>query len=170
MDIQIVPMTEQHFEGYYSCMDVVARERRYLGFLEAPELEASRRWVLSNIKKDAPCFVAVDNEIVVGWCDIQLRTTPGFTHRGELGMGLLPKYREKGIGVKLMTAALRKAGELGLERVELKVFASNTRARRLYEKFGFVLEGQKKEARKLDGVYDDVVEMALFLTQWEESA
>ncbi len=70
----------------------------------------------------------------------------------------------------LLTAALQKARQLGLERVELEVFASNTYAQRLYQKFGFVSEGHKKQARKLDGAYDDIIEMVLFLAQWQEPA
>jgi RimJ/RimL family protein N-acetyltransferase len=50
-----------------------------------------------------------------------------------------------------------------LERIELEVFASNTPAITLYEKKGFVVEGVKKKARKLDGVYDDMIQMALFI-------
>ena len=44
---------------------------------------------------------------------------------------------------------------LGMERVDLEVFASNEAAIALYPKFGFVVEGMKKRARKLDGKYDD---------------
>lgn len=62
-----------------------------------------------------------------------------------------------------MAHDLQKAKGMGLERVELEVFASNAPAIALYEKMGFVTEGVKKRARKLDGLYDDVVQMALFL-------
>jgi hypothetical protein len=37
------------------------------------------------------------------------------------------------------------------------VFASNTRAIRLYERLGFVHEGVRHRARKIDGAYDDNV-------------
>jgi hypothetical protein len=33
----------------------------------------------------------------------------------------------------------------------------------LYERRGFICEGVKRRARKLDGVYDDITAMALFL-------
>ena len=52
---------------------------------------------------------------------------------------------------------------MGLERIELEVFVSNAAAIKLYEKAGFVVEGVKKKGRKLDGEYDDLVEMALFI-------
>jgi RimJ/RimL family protein N-acetyltransferase len=60
-----------------------------------------------------------------------------------------------------MEAAITAGWEAGLERIELEVFASNTRAFALYEKLGFVTEGVKRRARKLDGQYDDNVLMAL---------
>jgi RimJ/RimL family protein N-acetyltransferase len=169
MDIQIVPITEDHVGGYHACLDIVARERRYLGLIEAPALAASRQWIASNIAKNAPYYVALHSGNVIGWCDIEPFDRPGFTHRGRLGMGVHPAYRGQGIGARLLIAALHKARQVGLERVELEVFASNTRARQLYEKYGFVVEGHQKEARKLDGVYDDLIEMVLFLTQWKET-
>jgi RimJ/RimL family protein N-acetyltransferase len=48
-----------------------------------------------------------------------------------------------------------------MERIELDVFASNKAAIALYLKLGFVTEGVKRRARKLDGEYDDNVFMAL---------
>ena len=48
-----------------------------------------------------------------------------------------------------------------MERVELEVLASNLPAISVYEKLGFQRKGVKRRARKLDGVYDDNVIMAL---------
>jgi ribosomal protein S18 acetylase RimI-like enzyme len=77
-------------------------------------------------------------------------------------MGVHKDYRGKGIGTALLGQALEEARSLGLERVELGVYASNLAAIRLYEKYKFQREGRKKRARKLDGVYDDIIDMALF--------
>ena len=41
------------------------------------------------------------------------------------------------------------------------MFASNERAIALYRALGFVIEGIKRRARKLDGQYEDNVFMAL---------
>jgi RimJ/RimL family protein N-acetyltransferase len=50
-----------------------------------------------------------------------------------------------------------------LERIELEVYGSNESAIRFYERTGFVVEGVKKKGRKLDGEYDDLVQMAVFI-------
>ena len=60
-------------------------------------------------------------------------------------------------------SALDAARETGLEKVELDVFASNTAAIEMYKQAGFTLEGRKLKARKLDGKFDDIIQMGIFL-------
>lgn len=163
MGVAIVPIAEEHIEAFHRCLDVVARERRYLGYLEAPSLESTRRFVRGNIASDHVQLVALVDGALVGWCDILPHKKPGFTHCGSLGIAVHPEYRRRGIGRRLISEALNRARVKGIERVELEVYASNTAARALYEQFGFVVEGIKRRARKLDGQYDDIVLMALFL-------
>src|SRR4051812_33719543 len=57
--------------------------------------------------------------------------------------------------------AIDRAWNSALERIELEVVASNEPAVGLYRKMGFVTEGVKRHGRKLDGVYDDIIVMAL---------
>jgi len=52
-------------------------------------------------------------------------------------------------------------GPLGLRRVSLEVGASNARARRVYDRAGFIVEGVRRQVRLVDGVWDDVVDMAM---------
>ena len=54
-----------------------------------------------------------------------------------------------------------KAKEIGLIRVELTVREHNMPAQSLYKKLGFVIEGVKRKGVKLDGVYEDVIMMAV---------
>jgi RimJ/RimL family protein N-acetyltransferase len=165
--IQILPIAEEHIESLHHCFDTVARERKYLARVQAPPLEAVRQFALKSIESAAIRLVALSQEEnqarVVGWCDISPMKREGFTHRGTLGMGVHKDFREHGIGTRLINEALSKAKGKGLERIELEVFASNAPAIKLYEKLGFVVEGVKKKARKLDGIYDDMIEMALFI-------
>lgn len=52
-------------------------------------------------------------------------------------------------------------GPLGLRRLSLEVGASNARARRVYDRAGFVVEGVRRQVRIVDGTWDDVVDMAM---------
>jgi hypothetical protein len=65
----VVPIAEEHIEGFRAGLDTVARERRYLTFLEAPSLEETRRFVRRNIREGCPQCVALVEDKVVGWCD-----------------------------------------------------------------------------------------------------
>lgn len=163
-DVQIVPIAEEHIEGFHSCLDTVARERRWLAFLQAPPAESTREFVRANIARAVAQFVALSGEEVVGWCDVRPRGLETLSHCGTLGMGVRQDYRRQGIGGRLAVHTIARAKEQGLERIELEVYASNVPALKLYEKMGFVVEGVKKRACRIDGRYDDIVDMALFLS------
>lgn len=161
-EIRVVPTGTNYVEGIHRAVDVVARERRYLGLVEGPPVGATRAWVEALVAGAGFQFVAVDDgDSVVGWCDIVRNPREGFRHCGQLGMGVTPDARGQGLGERLAKATIERAWDAGLERVELEVFASNEPAIRLYEKLGFVVEGVKRRARRLDGHYDDNIMMAL---------
>jgi ribosomal protein S18 acetylase RimI-like enzyme len=161
--IEIIPIAQDHIDGFHRALDIVARERRYLAFLEAPPIEATRTFVLDNIKRGHPQFVAVSADgAVVGWCDVTpVSSRPTQAHRGVFGVGLLPQFRGQGIGTKLTQSALAAARAFGLHRVELTVREHNTGAIELYRKAGFQIEGVQRDASLVDGVYEDVICMAV---------
>ncbi|GAB4534996.1 MAG: GNAT family N-acetyltransferase [Anaerolineae bacterium] len=84
-------------------------------------------------------------------------------HVAELGVLVLPAYRGRGVGQLLVAYALDWAGEQGLKKIVLNVFATNHRALRLYRRLGFVLEGTRKMQYNIKGQYVDEFLMAKFL-------
>ena len=164
-NVRVVPIAEEHIEGYHRAVDAVARESRYLARTEAPPLEDARTFSRENIAKGNAHFIALDGDRVVGWCDIVPSKREAFTHCGTLGMGLVAEYRGRGIGARLLRAALDTARRNGLERVELDVFESNEPAIRLYRRMGFIVEGTRVRAARLRGEYFNVVGMGLFLRE-----
>ena len=160
-DATIVPLSDAHIEGFRAAVDGVARERRYVAMLEAPPLEDCRAYVLDMRRRGFPQYVALYDTHVVGWCDISPANRPVYAHSGTLGIGIVAGYRGRGLGTRLLAAALQRAREIGLTRIELDVRAANTPAIALYERFGFVREGVKKNAVRVDGEYEDVIAMAL---------
>lgn len=169
MEIEIRPIIERDIPGFREAVDEVARERRWLGAVEGFPLEVTRGFVQGLIEQGAPAFVAVNAQgDVVGWCDIQPRGAEGFRHLAELGMGVRAPWRGRGLGRRLAEAAIARARELGLEKVQLDVYASNLGAIALYERLGFVREGNHARARLLDGAHDDVLTMGLYLTPVRE--
>lgn len=75
--------------------------------------------------------------------------------------------RGKGYGTDALNVLLRYIfQEMNLNRVGLEVYSYNTRARRSYEKLGFVLEGTIREGLLRDGAYHDILQMGILRREW----
>lgn len=160
--IEIVPIAESYIAGFRAALDQVARERRYLVFLEAPSLEDCTDFVRNNMATGNPHFVAVAGTEVIGWCDIVRATwRPLFLHTGVLGVGVTKPWRGQGVGTALIRTALEKAWASGFTRVELTVRESNGEAVALYRRLGFLEEGRHANAILLDGLYENTLSMAM---------
>jgi RimJ/RimL family protein N-acetyltransferase len=157
--ILIRPISEADTEGFRQAVGIVGRERIYIRLTDAPDAEGALAFVRSNIQSGNPQFVAEHDGNIIGWCDIVREDYEAEQHCGSLGMGIIPDWRERGIGRQLIEAALRAASAAGFSRVELTVNADNERAIRLYESVGFVQEGRKRSARLLEGQFRDVLVM-----------
>jgi len=90
---------------------------------------------------------------------------PGFHSNARAqwlyGHGVLPEYRGRGIGRKLIDATLAEARRIGLKRIGLSAFADNARAIALYDSFGFKHEGRLRDYALIDGKYADFIMMSL---------
>lgn len=160
--MRIVPIEEKHADGFHACLDAVAKEKRFLAFQEAPPIESTRTFVKDNIGTGQVQLVVLDDETVVGWCDILRPKLATFAHVGTVGMGLLSGYRGKGIGRDLLARAVKAAFSSGMEKIELQVFDSNVYAIELYRSLGFSEEGRLIGKAKIDGAYLSMLCMALF--------
>lgn len=89
---------------------------------------------------------------------------------GNAGLGIFigePDEWGKGYGTDAVNAIVDFAfGELRLERVWLNVGTENVRARRSYEKAGFVHEGTQRHDRYEGGRYTDGHIMSILRDEW----
>lgn len=73
----------------------------------------------------------------------------------------------RGIGTEATRLLVRHGFEnVGLNRIELEVYAFNPRARRVYEKVGFRLEGTRRQALLWDGDAVDAHVMAMLRSEF----
>jgi ribosomal protein S18 acetylase RimI-like enzyme len=162
MTYPVSPIELRHIESFGDCVGEVARERRYLAIVDAFPPEQNALWVAVNRARGNPLFVALDGERVVGWCEIRREALPGREHSGSLGVGVRAAYRRLGLGRRLMDIAIATAWQRGFARIELWVRSPNAVAIALYTRLGFVEEGRRRDAVRLDGGSEDEVLMALF--------
>ena len=144
-----------------AALDSVAREHRYLAFLEAPPIEQVREYIEGNILAGHPHFVALADWRLVGWCDVVPNKRPTLAHSVVLGIWLIEAFRSRGLGTALMRTAIAAAFGKGLTRIELTVRQDNIRARQLYEKLGFEVEGLVRRHMRIGDRYYDSFLMSL---------
>lgn len=158
--LPIIPIELRHIESFGDCVGEVARERRYLAIVDAFPAEQNALWVAANRARGNPLHVALDADRVVGWCEVRRDTLPGREHSGLLGIGVRAAYRGQGLGRRLIESAMADARRRGFERIELWVRSPNTVAMHLYRSVGFVEEGRRRDAIRLDDGPEDEVLMA----------
>lgn len=176
-------------------MPMLRAERVYLRAAERSDIPLFVRWLndaetASYVSMRAPMSVAMEEQWFNRMLDSQAKdaylfvicrleddTAIGTTSlfnidrvNGNAGIGISIGEKElwgKGLGTDAMNALLDFGfGNLRLERLWLEVYDHNDRARRSYEKCGFVLEGRQRHAVYKGGRFIDVDLMAVLRGEW----
>lgn len=163
MNADIVYMRDNLIGGWRAACETVATERIYLGRLTMMPLEAARGFAQRQMDNDWPMYCALDHGEVIGWADITPVDIPECAHRGVLGMGVISRYRSKGLGRALLDASMDHAARCGITKVELTVYTHNLPAIGLYRSVGFTDIGVIRDYRRLDGEVYDAVMMEAFV-------
>ncbi len=140
--------------------------------MRAPMSEAGEeQWFTQMLKqegKDAYHFVMcrIEDDKPIG--TIGLFHVDTVNGSAGIGIGIGEKALwGQGYGTDAMNALLDFGfGQLRLERMWLEVVDFNARARRSYEKCGFVLEGTERRAMFKRGQFHDVHLMSILRDEW----
>lgn len=108
-------------------------------------------------------FVAFDDESVIGTIGYHGSSLERLRHKVSLGISVLKRYHGKGIGSVLMEALIEEAKANKKHKIELEVRLDNKEAISLYEKFGFVVEGTRKDGFYAEERYIDLLLMGKIL-------
>jgi RimJ/RimL family protein N-acetyltransferase len=116
-------------------------------------------------ESDNSVFLVADcRGAIVGELTCKGNSRQALRHVARLGISVGKDHRRRGIGTRLMAEAMSWAANTGiLRRIELNVYARNATAIRLYEKFGFIVEGRLRRRMCHHGEFLDDLAMARFL-------
>ncbi len=129
-----------------------------------------KEWLESQHKSETDIVLAIilkDDDRHIGNCGFNDIDYPN--HNAEFGIMIGEKDQwGKGYAVEAAQLLLNYGfNELNLHRISLEVYSHNTRARRAYEKAGFVHEGTLRESYFRGGAYHDTLVMAVLKSDWE---
>ncbi|MCI9167739.1 MAG: GNAT family N-acetyltransferase [Dorea sp.] len=115
-------------------------------------------------KEASIMLLAMDKDEIAGIATIHSSAKVKARHDGELGIVVAKKYQGQGIGTELIRQLIEWAKGNGVTtRISLDTRADNVKAVELYLKFGFVVEGCRKNSTLLDGKYYDLYVMGMML-------
>ena len=146
------------------CVNSLVREEARILIVKEMSMNKEKSWlkgVIKNVIKDKNIHVFVEIEgRVIGTGQISRRIIPpsATDHVGEIGFGIMKKYRSMGIGEKLVKTLI----ELGKKEWKIKLvrsgyFSDNLASKRLHKKLGFRVLGKIPEGGKIGGKYLDEI-------------
>lgn len=152
-DPEVALLLGGHSDGY-SYEDIVAWLERHTG------REDEIVWTIADRRSDA-CL----GHVGLYQLDRRVRSA-------DFGIMIGAKWAQgRGLGKEITRAVLRYGFEtLNLNRIGLSVLSTNERARRLYRRLGFHVEGVLRQAQIKRGRYVDMVLMSLLEAEWRAGA
>ncbi len=153
-----------------AAVDAVCAERVYLlteQYSSTPQWEA----ILHQSEEAQQCqktppgllLLPLVGDQIIGWCRVFPGTAPKTRHAADIGIGLLPPYREQGIGTRLLERAIDWAKAQGFAKLTADCFSTNLRARALFRKLDFIETGVRYRQFKIDDDYVDEILLERFL-------
>jgi RimJ/RimL family protein N-acetyltransferase len=162
------PATADDAEPYALVVAAVAQERRWIATEPPVDVAARAALVREWLERGDRLFVLEDDDgRVVGGLGLHARGPSGVV---SLGMAIVADARGRGGGRALMDAAMAWLRDSDMHKVELEVWPDNERAISLYERYGFEVEGTRRDHyRRRDGSLRSAVIMARLLHRERET-
>ena len=122
------------------------------------------RWANSITKDGMFNLVILENEHIIGTASICKSRWKQYSEYGEIvSIYFLPEYMGKGYGSHLLNRCIKELYKLGFNKILLWVLEDNIRARKFYEKNGFVCSEEflndnigGKELREVMYLYNSI--------------
>ncbi len=171
-DIYLRPFTEQDLQSF----SVWLSDGEVTAFLELGRVPTTTEKLrdfldLENKNQSTIAFSIVEtaSETTIGYCGLFL--IDWISRRTQLNILIGEKrFWSRGYGSKSCDLLLHYAfSHLNLNSIQLGVHCKNLRARRAYEKIGFVLEGTRRQFVYCDGEYSDLSVYSVLKSEYHKT-
>jgi RimJ/RimL family protein N-acetyltransferase len=161
--VRLEPLGEEHLDAFHKQMQDPDLDRLTGSHGGNPSLEVSRQWLSTRKQqKDRLDLAIVEKASDEFAGEIVLNHLSADNEAISLRLWLGVEFRDHGYGSEAIRLVLAYAFDVvGLHRVELEVYAFNTRAIRAYERCGFEVEGRLRHALLWEGERYDALIMGI---------
>jgi len=162
-DLEVRPARAADARAFLEFWNAIVAEER---FVRTEVVRTSAREYRRRFRRRSDLethLLAFEGDRLVGHVTVQREQHPVTHHVGSLAIAVAADARGRGIGRRLMEAAIGWSTRAGIEKLVLSVYPHNEAAISLYRSFGFVEEGRlARHSRKSYG-YEDEILMAAWI-------
>lgn len=112
-----------------------------------------------NAKGLGQIFVAIIDGHVQGFVQVVRNSSCNLQHRAEISLAVSAEYTNQDIDFSLLEAAQKWATTHKISRLELSLLETNNCAIERYKKFGFSIEGIRRNALFIENIFYDELYM-----------
>lgn len=167
LDCNVIPATPTDATKLSKLMRKLESENSFMMYeaSEIPREELLRERLAVNAKtaKETFLLAVADNGDLCGYSLVFRGNLARNRGVGTLALGVAETAQGYGVGSKLVAEAIAWSKYHNLYRLQLQVQTNNTKALRLYQKFGFQTEGTLRRCALVNDEYVDKYQMALLL-------
>lgn len=132
----------------------------------SPDINKYMDKIAATIKyPKSAVFLAFDNQLqndkVVGYLSVEAYRNNRRSHVATVGIGVLESHYSRGIANQFGIELIKHAKTNEIRRIEAHIAKSNYKSIALAKKFGFAIEGIKKNAIRINDTYEDEYLMVL---------
>jgi GNAT superfamily N-acetyltransferase len=161
MKIDIMPATiadAERLQNFYK--NLLSENLPFIMDNPLPTLEQEIEFIKYHDGNNSLILLAVNNEEVVGMCNIRMGSHHQLSHTCFLlGISVAKHFRRLGIGAKLLPFVEDWCKDRSIRRLELEVVEGNP-AVAFYQSLEYQIEGRKRCAIKVGKEFKDIIIMA----------
>ncbi|PYZ94618.1 GNAT family N-acetyltransferase [Salipaludibacillus keqinensis] len=168
--MNIRKVSKSDLEQLKSLLETIDKESQFMLY-EAGERMISTNQaetMIESLSGHSAFFVAEEDNQLVGYLIALGNKTNKTRHRAYLVLGVLKRFKGRGIGTELMDEAEDWAVQQGVTRLELTTMVHNEAALALYKKKGYEVEGLKRQSLMMNGEALDEYYLAKLLNNETE--
>jgi RimJ/RimL family protein N-acetyltransferase len=170
--VRLRPLVDEdlpHLEAWWLNPPTVALQANTIRPMPpGPIAEMFRKWSANETWSSAGfCVESLERSELLG--HVSLWSEAPRNRSATMAVIIGEPHTGEGYGTEALRLLMRYGfAEMGLHRIELAVYAYNTRALAVYRSLGFTQEGRRRESVLHDGVFHDDITMSILEHEWRQ--